>query len=69
MGGPRTEEPNPRINFPTQANKGKQTPRAMPTRGKFKSQMETRTHKKPKDKGIDGKVKVQDMLGWGKEVS
>ena len=69
MGRLRTEEPNPRINLPAQANKGKQTPRTMPTQGEFKSQMATDTPKKPKDKGVDAKRKLQDMQRWWKEVS
>ena len=41
----------------------------MPTRGELKSQMATSTPEKPKDKGMDGKGKVQDVQGWMKEVS
>ena len=69
MGGPRTKEPNPRINFPTQANKGKQTPRTMHTWGELKGQMATSTLEKPKDKRVDGKGRIQDMQRWKKEVS
>ena len=31
--------------------------------------MATSTPEKPKDKGMDGKGKVQDVQGWMKEVS
>ena len=69
MERPRTEEPTLRVNLPAQANKGKQTPRTMPTQGEFKSQMATGTPKRPKDKGVDGKRNVQDMQRWRNEVS
>ena len=69
MGELRTVEPSPRINLPTQANKSNQTPRTTPTRGGLMSQMATGTPIKPKDKGVDGKGKVQDMQRWRKEVS
>ena len=65
----RVEENNPRINMPIQANKGKQIPRTMPTQGELKSQIVTGTPQKLKDKGVDGKGKVQDMQKWRKEVS
>jgi len=61
VGGPRIEESNLRINLPTQANKGKQTLRTMPTQGELKGQTATSNPKKPKDKGIYGKGKVQDV--------
>ena len=55
--------------MPIQANKGKQIPRTTPTQGELKSQIVTGTPQKLKDKGVDGRGKVQDMQKWRKEVS
>ena len=37
--------------------------------GEVKGQMATSTPEKPKDKGVDGKGRVQDMQRWKKEFS